>query len=296
MELDVRSFTVGPFQENCLHRARARLASAALLIDPGAEPERLIAGVDVARGDDRGDPDHPHAPRPHRRGRAARRAHRRAGVLPGARAPHPRRYRRGLRRRRARAASRATRPTSCSAAASTSSSPACEIDVHLHARPQPGPPDLRVPRRTRRCSSATCSSAARSGASDLPGGDWPTLLASITDLLERYPDADRASSRATARSRRSAASAPPTRSSPSSPPGEQGRRSREGPSTSSPRTPRARAALEAAARELLEPAGYGRIETPTFEATELFSRTASARRPTSCRRRCTASTTAAGAR
>ena len=34
-----------------------------------------------------------------------------------------------------------------------------------------------------------------------------------------------------------------------------------------------RAALEAAARELLEPAGYGRIETPTFEATELFSRT-----------------------
>jgi histidyl-tRNA synthetase len=33
-----------------------------------------------------------------------------------------------------------------------------------------------------------------------------------------------------------------------------------------------RAALESAARELLEPAGYGRIETPTFEATELFSR------------------------
>jgi histidyl-tRNA synthetase len=35
---------------------------------------------------------------------------------------------------------------------------------------------------------------------------------------------------------------------------------------------RARTALEAAARELLEPAGYGRIETPTFEATELFAR------------------------
>ena len=26
------------------------------------------------------------------------------------------------------------------------------------------------------------------GRTDLPGGDWPTLLASITDLLERYPD------------------------------------------------------------------------------------------------------------
>ena len=34
-----------------------------------------------------------------------------------------------------------------------------------------------------------------------------------------------------------------------------------------------RAVLETAARELLEPAGYGRIETPTFEATELFART-----------------------
>jgi histidyl-tRNA synthetase len=33
-----------------------------------------------------------------------------------------------------------------------------------------------------------------------------------------------------------------------------------------------RGRLEAVARELLEPAGYGRIETPTFEATELFAR------------------------
>jgi histidyl-tRNA synthetase len=34
----------------------------------------------------------------------------------------------------------------------------------------------------------------------------------------------------------------------------------------------ARAALEAAARRILEPPGYRRIETPTFEATELFAR------------------------
>ena len=33
-----------------------------------------------------------------------------------------------------------------------------------------------------------------------------------------------------------------------------------------------RASLEAAARAILEPAGYGRIETPAFEATELFAR------------------------
>jgi histidyl-tRNA synthetase len=36
---------------------------------------------------------------------------------------------------------------------------------------------------------------------------------------------------------------------------------------------RARAALEARARALLEGAGYERIETPTFEASELFTRT-----------------------
>jgi histidyl-tRNA synthetase len=33
-----------------------------------------------------------------------------------------------------------------------------------------------------------------------------------------------------------------------------------------------RLAIEHAAREVLEPAGYGRIETPVFEATELFAR------------------------
>ena len=34
----------------------------------------------------------------------------------------------------------------------------------------------------------------------------------------------------------------------------------------------ARAALESRARAILEPAGYERIETPTFESTELFAR------------------------
>src|ERR1700761_317183 len=84
-----------------------------------------------------------------------------------------------------------------------------------------------------------------------------------------------------------------------------------------------RLALETHARRILGAAGYGRIETPTYEATELFARgvgrapaigrkgrTASntarggprllggggGRPPTSCRRRCTASTTARGAR
>jgi histidyl-tRNA synthetase len=39
-----------------------------------------------------------------------------------------------------------------------------------------------------------------------------------------------------------------------------------------PEEARGRAALEHLAREILEPAGYGRIETPAFEVTELFAR------------------------
>jgi histidyl-tRNA synthetase len=56
-----------------------------------------------------------------------------------------------------------------------------------------------------------------------------------------------------------------------------------------------RRVLEQHAIALLEAAGYRRIETPAFEATELFSRGVG-RRPTSCARRCTRSTTGAVAR
>jgi len=43
--LDVRAFTVGPVQENCyIVRPDAR-ATGALLVDPGDEPERLLAAI-----------------------------------------------------------------------------------------------------------------------------------------------------------------------------------------------------------------------------------------------------------
>jgi hydroxyacylglutathione hydrolase len=45
MELDVRSFTVGAFKENT-YLVREAGSDRALLIDPGDEAERLIAGVD----------------------------------------------------------------------------------------------------------------------------------------------------------------------------------------------------------------------------------------------------------
>jgi glyoxylase-like metal-dependent hydrolase (beta-lactamase superfamily II) len=44
MTLDVRAFTVGPFQENC-YIVREPGAERAIMVDPGAEPERLIEAV-----------------------------------------------------------------------------------------------------------------------------------------------------------------------------------------------------------------------------------------------------------
>jgi glyoxylase-like metal-dependent hydrolase (beta-lactamase superfamily II) len=46
MTLDVRAFTVGPFKENC-YIVREPGAARAIMVDPGAEPERLIAAVDA---------------------------------------------------------------------------------------------------------------------------------------------------------------------------------------------------------------------------------------------------------
>ena len=42
--IDVRMFTVGPVQENCFF-VRARDSERAVIVDPGAEPERLLAAA-----------------------------------------------------------------------------------------------------------------------------------------------------------------------------------------------------------------------------------------------------------
>ena len=111
------------------------------------------------------------------------------------------------------------------------------------------------------------------GRTDLPGGDWPTLLASIARRCwTRFPTRPR-STRGTWASRRSAASAPATPSCASSRPGE---RAHPGAARhvrrAARRRGRARGAGAEAARRSSSAAGYRRIETPTFEATELFAR------------------------
>ena len=109
------------------------------------------------------------------------------------------------------------------------------------------------------------------GRVDLPGGDWPTLLASIETLIERFPGETtvypgphghhhaRARARdqpvpARARSPHRVIQAP------------------KGTFDVLPEDAARRELLEAQARRILGAAGYRRIETPTFEATELFAR------------------------
>ena len=58
----------------------------------------------------------------------------------------------------------------------------------LHARPQPRAPDLLDPGRAARSFSGDVLFQGSVGRTDLPGGDWDTLLASIGGLVESLPE------------------------------------------------------------------------------------------------------------
>ena len=143
---------------------------------------------------------------------------------------------------------------------------------HRHARPQPGPRDVLDPGRE--------GDLLRRRA--LPGLGRPHGPAGL-----RPRDADgarsrrcwtrcrttRACSRATWSRRRSAPSARPTRSCASSPAGERSSRRRAARTTCCPTSRTSAPGSSRPPRRSSTRAGYGRIETPTFEATQLFSRT-----------------------
>ncbi len=111
------------------------------------------------------------------------------------------------------------------------------------------------------------------GRTDLPGADHATLMRSIATLLDTLPDetgvlpghmgpttlgAERAEQPVPARAR-----APVSKKI----------QAPRGTYDVLPDLADERARLEKTAAKILERAGYGRIETPTFEATQLFSRT-----------------------
>ncbi len=182
---DVRAFTVGPVQENCyIVRADAE-PTRAVIVDPGDEPERLLAAIDslgvqieaillthchfdhigavapVARAT--GAPVYcPELERPlladissgRRPVRAVREPRARA-PRQGRRAPQPRRHR---------------------------------VRRAVHARAQPRPRHLRAPiARHPALLSGDVLFQGSVGRVDLPGGDWPTLERSIESLLRAYP-------------------------------------------------------------------------------------------------------------
>ena len=295
--LDVRMFTVGPVQENCFIVRRPE-ADSAVIVDPGEEAERLLEALE-ALGIETLEAillththfDHVGAVAPVARAtgapvycpeleQAGAGEHHGLRAVAGVRAVRELRRRSPAGRRRDADAGRHRRSRSCS------------------------------PRATARAISPTPTDGAlfsgdvlfqgSVGRVDLPGGDWPTLLASIGTLVERFPERDDrvpgphgphdARARAAVESVPGRARHPVSRAArrmiqapkgtfdvlPADGDAPRGARdSRPGASSAPPATAGSR---------------RRRSRPPSC------SPAGSARRPTSCRRRCTASTTAAGAR
>ena len=185
MELDVRSFTVGPFRENT-YIVRERGSEAALLIDPGADPDRLIEGVDAVGARIEAilithtHPDHIGAV-------AALAAHTEAPV-----------YCPALERHILADVAAAYGPVGMGNFPSYEADEllsggehlelaGLEIDVlHTPGHSQGHLTFAVAPAQTLIVGDVLFRGSI--GRTDIPGGDGPTLLASIADLLERYPD------------------------------------------------------------------------------------------------------------
>ena len=270
--MDVRMFTVGPVQENCHLARRDGARPRRCMIDPGDEADRLLAADRRARRRRRRDPAHAHALRPRRRRRAGRRA-------------------RPARRSTARSSRCPCSPTSCASSRGPGFGPFESYDADhtvaggerlelaglghrraLHARPQPGPRDLLRSPTSRRVFSGDVLFQGSIGRTDLPGGDTadadahrsPSCSTPLPDETTVHPGhmglTTLGRERATNPFLAQLAHEPPH-------PGA-ARHVRR----AARRRARARRRSRRHARRILERAGYGRIETPVFEATELFAR------------------------
>ncbi len=175
--------TVGPIAENCF-LLRREGSDQALDRRPrrggGADPRR-------ARGDrrqGRGDPRHPLPLRPHRRGRAGGEGDRRAGLLPGDRDRRCSPTSWPSSPATASGPTRATRPTRRSRAARRSSLPGSSSTSSSRPATAPATSPTRCATRTAIFSGDVLFQGSV-GRVDLPGGDGPTLIASIRSCSTR---------------------------------------------------------------------------------------------------------------
>jgi len=183
-ELDVRSFTVGPVAENSYIVRRAG-SDRAILIDPGAEPERLIRAVDELRlGVDAILITHAHFD--HVGAVAALARHTGAPVYAPALELEVLADLDGY------YAHTGFGPFESYAAEETLAGgerlelAGLEIEVSFTPGHSPGHLSFALPAHGALFSGDVLF-AGSVGRTDLPGSDWPTLLASIARLLEAYP-------------------------------------------------------------------------------------------------------------
>ncbi len=188
MRLDVRSFTVGPVQENAyIVRARRRRGGA-VLIDPGDEPERLLGAIEALGVQIEAilithcHFDHIGAVAPVARATGA------PVYCPEIERPVLEDID-GSVRRQGSGRSRATRPTTRLAGGERLEPGGPGHRGALHARPQPRPSSpISLPRPTTRDRSpATCSSRARSAASTCPAATGRRWSARSRRCCETLP-------------------------------------------------------------------------------------------------------------
>ena len=183
-ELDVRTFTVGAFRENC-YIVRAPGASEALLIDPGDEAERLIEAVTAL------EVTIPailitHTHIDHIGAVAALARHTGAPV-----------YCPAIEREVLADIDASVKDFGLSGFESYEADEllsggehltlaGLEIDVHFTPGHSPGHLAFALPEQELLLAGDVLFRGSV-GRVDLPGGDWPTLLASITTLIDAHP-------------------------------------------------------------------------------------------------------------
>ena len=189
MSLDVRMFTVGPVQENCFVVRRAG-SDRALIVDPGEEADRLLAALaDLGVGTVEAillthtHFDHVGAVAPVARatGAPVYCPELEVGVLADIMSFVP---------WAGFGPYESWEAEETVAGGEHLSLAGLELDVVFTPGHSPGHVTYAIPEHEVLLSGDVLFQGSV-GRVDLPGGDWPTLAASITRLLEAYPDETR---------------------------------------------------------------------------------------------------------